>query len=139
MANTVGKALRAKLLSYSSVSDLVGQRFYPSALVQRATLPAVVYTKIRTTREHIVGDVTRLGHALYQIDCYGLTKDAADSVAKAIQDSGICAYQGTTAGIYFCGTEISSGEYDGDEPPTDGNQEHRYITSFDLEVHYQEA
>jgi hypothetical protein len=139
MATTIGKALRAKLLSYSSVSNLVGQRFYPSALVQRATLPAVVYTKLRTTREHSIGDVTKLAHALYQFDCYALTKDVADSVSKAIQDSGICSYQGTTAGIYFCGTEISSGEYDGDESPTDGNQEHRYITSFDLEVHYQEA
>jgi hypothetical protein len=102
-------------------------------------LPAVVYTKLRTTREHSIGDVTKLAHALYQFDCYALTKDVADSVSKAIQDSGICSYQGTTAGIYFCGTEISSGEYDGDESPTDGNQEHRYITSFDLEVHYQEA
>jgi len=139
MANTVGKALRTKLLSYSAVSTLIGQRMYPSALLQNATLPAVVYTKLRTTREHSVSDVTKLAHALYQFDCYALTKDVADSVSKAIQDSGICAYQGTTAGIYFCGTEIPNGEYDGDEPPTDGNQEHRYITSFDLEVHYQEA
>ncbi len=139
MATTVGKALRTKLLSYSAITTLIGQRMYPSALVQNATLPAVVYTKLRTTREHIIGNVTKLSHALYQFDCYATTKDTADSVSKAIQDSGICAYQGTTASIYFCGTEISSGEYDGDEPPTDGNQEHRYITSFDLEVHYQEA
>jgi hypothetical protein len=24
------------------------------------------------------------------------------------------------------------------EPPTDGNQEHRYIVSFDMLVHYKE-
>ena len=139
MANTIGKALRAKLLSYSAVSTLIGARLYPSALLQGCTLPAVVYTKLSTPREHTIGDVTKLGHATYQFDCYSLTKDEADSVSKAIQDSGICSYQGTTSGIYFCGTEISSGESDGDEPPTDGNQEHRYITSFDLQVHYQEA
>lgn len=139
MANTVGKALRTKLLSYSDVSTLIGQRMYPSALVQNATLPAVVYTKLRTTREHSMSNVTKLAHALYQFDCYALTKDVADSVSKSIQDSGICAYQGTTSGIYFCGTEISSGEYDGDDAPSDGNQEHRYITTFDLEIHYQEA
>ena len=138
MANTIGKALRTRLLSYSGISSLIGTRLYPSALLQDCTLPAVVFTKLRTTREHVVGDVTKLAHALYQIDCYALTKDVADDVANAIETSGICAYQGTTAGVYICGTEISSGEYDGDEPPTDGNQEHRYITSFDFEVHYQE-
>jgi len=139
MANTVGKALRAKLLSYSSITSLIGQRMYPSALLTKATMPAVVYTKLRTTREHTIDNVTQLAHALYQIDCYALTKDTADSVSKAIQDCGICAFNGTISGIKFHGTEISSGEYDGDESPTDGNQEHRYITSFDLEVHYQEA
>lgn len=139
MANTIGKALRTKLLSYSAVSTLIGSRMYPSALLQGCTLPAVVYTKLSTQREHAMGDVTKLSHATYQIDCYALTKDDADTVSKTIQDSGICSYQGTTAGIYFCGTEIPSGEYDGDESPTDGNQEHRYITSFDLQVHYQEA
>jgi hypothetical protein len=139
MANTVGKALRTKLLSYSSVSALIGTRMYPSALLKGCTLPAVVYTKLSTQREHSMSDVTKLAHATYQIDCYSLTKDEADTVSKTIQDSGICSYQGTTAGIYFCGTEIPSGEYDGDESPTDGNQEHRYITSFDLQVHYQEA
>ena len=139
MAVTIGKALKAKLLSYSAISTLIGGRMYTSALLQKSTLPAVTFRKISTPMDHTIGDVTKLAHATYQFDCYALTKDAADSVSKAIRDSGICAYQGTTEGIYFCGTEISSGEYDGDEPPTDGNQEHRYITSFDLTVHYQEA
>jgi hypothetical protein len=139
MASTIGKALRAKLLSYSAVSTLIGTRMYPSALMQGCTLPAVVYTKLSTQREHSMSDVTKLSHTTYQIDCYSNDKDDADTVSKTIQDSGIVAYRGTTEGIVFCGVEIPSGEYDGDESPTDGNQEHRYITSFDLQVHYQEA
>jgi len=139
MATTIRKALRAKLLSYSAISTLIGTRLYPSALLQGCTLPAVVYTKISTQREHSMSDVTKLAHATYQFDCYSLTKDEADSVSKAIQDSGIVAFRGTESGIVICGVEIPSGEYDGDESPTDGNQAHRYITSFDLQVHYQEA
>lgn len=139
MAVTIGKALKAKLLSYNAVSTLISGRLYTSALLQNSALPAVVFRKISTPMEHTISDVTKLAHVTFQFDCYALTKDAADSVSKAIRDSGICAYQGTTLGIYFCGTEISSGEYDGDEPPSDGNQEHRYITSFDLTVHYQES
>lgn len=139
MANTVGKALRTKLLSYSAISTLISTRMYPSALLQGCTLPAVVYTKLSTQREHSMSDVTKLAHTTYQFDCYSLDKDEADSVSKAIQDSGIVAFRGTESGIVFCGVEIPSGEYDGDESPTDGNQAHRYITSFDLQVHYQEA
>ena len=139
MAVTIGKALRAKLLSYNADSAMISGRMYNSALLQNSALPAVVFKKISTQREHSMSDVTKLCHALYQFDCFALTKDAADSVSKAIQDSGICAFRGTATGVVFCGVEIPSGEYDGDEPPTDGNQEHRYITSFDLLVHYQEA
>lgn len=135
----VGKSLRTKLLSYSGVSDLIGQRMYPSALVQSARMPAVVYYKISTNREHSISDVTRLAHSRFQIDCYADTVEAANDVAHAIRTSGICAFQGTVSSIYFCGSEIDSGDSYEHEPPTDGNQEHRYITSFDLLVHYQEA
>lgn len=139
MANTITKAMRNKLLSYAGVSSLIGGRLYPSAMPQGCTMPAVVFTKLSTTREHSIAECTKLAHTTYQFDCFALTKDEADAISKAIQDSGICSYQGTTLGVYFCGTEVAGGESDGDESPTDGNQEHRYITSFDLQVHYQEA
>jgi hypothetical protein len=139
MSYDVGKALQAKLLSYSGVSTLIGQRMYPDVLIQKATFPAVTYTKISTSSEHGVSDVTRLAHSRFQFDCYGVSRNAANDIAHAIRRSGICAYQGTTAGIYFCGVEIDSGDYSDSLPPTDGNQSHRYLTSFDLLVHYVEA
>jgi hypothetical protein len=135
----VGKSLRTKLLSYNTITDLISQRMYPSVLLQNARMPAVVYTKISTRREHTLSDVTRLAHSRFQFDCYSNTLEEANDIAHAIRRSGICAYQGTTSGIYFCGTEVDSGDSYDQEPPSDGNQEHRYITSFDLLVHYQEA
>lgn len=139
MAADVGKALRTKLLGYTAVSDLVGQRMYPDVLVQNATLPAIVYSKISTARDHTTGDVTRLAHARFQFDCYGTSRDSSNDISHAIRTSGICAYQGTTASVYFCGTELDSGDYYDSLSPSDGNQEHRYITRFDLLVHYWEA
>ena len=138
MASDVGKALREKLLAYASVTALVGQRMYPIALVQNATMPAIVYYKLSTPREHAIGDITRLAHARFQIDCYATTVEEANDVAHAIRNSGICAYQGTTSGIQFMGCELEN-DSSGHEPPTDGSQEHRYITSFDLVAHYAEA
>lgn len=139
MASDVGKALRTKLLSYTSVTAIVSQRMYPDALVQNATLPAIVYYKISTQREHELSNITTLAHARFQVDCYGTSRESANDLSHAIRKSGICAFQGTSAGIYICGTEIDSGDSYINEPPIDGNQEHRYITSFDFLVHYQEA
>jgi isocitrate/isopropylmalate dehydrogenase len=134
----MGSALRTKLLSVTDVTTLIGQRMYRNALPQKSTLPAVVFTTISTTVEHTVSDRTRLAHSRVQFDCYANSRATATAVAQAIQRSGICAYRGTTDSIYFCGTQIDSGDYESEEPPTDGNQEHRYVTSFDLLVHYKE-
>jgi len=138
MTSDVGKALRTKLLSYAAVTALVGQRMYPDVLVQNATTPAIVYSKISTRRDHALSDVTRLAHARFQFDCIGTSRENANDLSHAIRRSGICAYQGTTTGIYFCGTEIDSGDSYGTDGPTDGNQVYRYYTTFDLLIHYLE-
>lgn len=138
MAADVGKALRKKLLTYTSVTDLIGTRMYPDALLQACAMPAVIYYKISTQREHSMSDVTRLAHSRFQVDCYALTREAANDISHAIRRSGICAFRGTSESIFICGVEIDSGDSYEQEPPTDGNQEHRYITSFDFLVHYQE-
>jgi len=138
----VGDALRTKLLTYSAVSSLVGTRIYPDVLLQGCAFPAVVYSQISTEREHELSDVTRLSHARIQIDCYddkGSGRTQSNAVARAIQKSGICAYRGTTDGIEFQSVMIDSGNSYSVEPPSDGNQEHRYITSFDLRISYLEA
>jgi hypothetical protein len=73
------------------------------------------------------------------MDCYGTSRESANDVAHAIRTSGICAYRGTTASIQFCAVQIDTGDSYEQEPPTDGSQEHRYVTSFDLMVSYLEA
>lgn len=138
MTADIGKALRAKLLSYAGVSTLVGQRMYPNNLVQNARMPSVVYYKISTMREHSIGDITRLAHARFQIDCYATTVEEANDVFHAIRKSGICSFQGTSESIHVCGCEIENDTYE-DEPPTNGNHEHRPKLSFDIIAHYQEA
>jgi len=136
---SVTSALRTKLLTYSSISTVVGQRIYPDVLPKNATMPAVILWRISTNRDHTVSDVTRSAHSRVQVDCYATTRASVDSLALAIQQSGICSYQGTTDGVKFNGVEIDSGDQHEHEPPTDGNQVHRYKTSFDFMVHYWEA
>ena len=136
--SAIGEAFRTKLLSYSAVSTIVGQRMYPDALKQRATLPAIVYFVVSTERDHYLGGMTGSAHARIQLDCYASTRTAASALASAIRNTGIDAYRGVTDTYTFCGIEFNSGDEYIQEPPTDGNQEHRYIVSFDCLVHYKE-
>lgn len=139
MASDVGRAFRTKLLSYTAVSAIVGQRMYADNLLQTSTIPAIVFTKISTERDHEITNVTRSGHVRIQMDCYAASRDGANDLAHAIRNTGICAFSGTVSGIYLGCTTIDSGDSYGTDTPTDGNQVYRYITSFDFKVHYWES
>lgn len=136
--SAIGEALRTKLLSYSTVSSLIGQRMYPDVLVEGATLPAVVYYVISTQRDHMLSGVGKSAHARVNIECYARTRSTCNAISKAIRETGIDSFRGVVSGYAFDGVDFDSGDEYMQEPPTDGNQEHRYIVSFDLLVHYGE-
>lgn len=134
----IGEALRTKLLSYSTVTSIIGQRMYPDVLEQDATLPAVIFYVTSTDREHSVTGVTKTAHARVTLDCYAKSRATASQISKAIRETGIDQFTGTINGYSFQGVEFTSGDTYEQEPPIDGNQAHRYLVSFDLLVHYSE-
>ena len=134
----VATSLRTKLLSYTPLANIIGQRMYPNVLVQKATLPAIVYRKISTEPAHVIGDLTRFASSRIELTCYAATQNAADEVARAVRHTDLFSFRGTVDGITFCGVRLDSGDQCDDEPPTDGNQVHRYLTRFDLKVDYKE-
>jgi hypothetical protein len=136
--SAIGEAFRTKLLGYASVSALVGTRMYPDALKLNATMPAIVYYTISTERAHQVAGLTKFASARIQLDCFSLTRVGASALSKTIRETGIDSYRGVTSGYTFCGVEFDDGDEYLQEPPTDGNQEHRYYVSFSLLVHYKE-
>lgn len=136
--SAIGEALRTKLLSYTTVSTLIGQRMYPDALVQGAQLPAVVYYVTSTQRDHMLSGVGKSAHARVTLECYALTRTTCNAIEKAIRETGIDSFRGTVSGYDLDGVDFDSGDEYMQESPTDGNQEHRYIVSFDLLVHYGE-
>jgi hypothetical protein len=136
--SAIGEAFRTKLLSYSAVSTIVGQRMYPDILVQGCALPAIAYYVISTDREHTLQGVTKAAHARISVDCYATTRSAASALSKAIRETGIDAFRGVVSGYTFCGVEYVSGDEYFQEPPTDGNQVARYVCTFDVVCHYKE-
>lgn len=134
----IGYSVRSYLLSKSAITDLIGSRMYPDAMKKSATMPAVIYYVISSTHDHKMSDVAGMIHSRIEFDCYGMTRLEANEVADAIKSCGITGYRGTTQGNFINGVEIDSGDQYLNEAPTDGNQEHRYVTTFDLLVHYTE-
>ena len=136
--SAIGEAIRTKLLSYGTVSALIGQRMYPDAMVEGAALPAVVYYVTSTQRDHMLSGVGKSAHARFTLDCYAATRTTCNAIERAIRETGIDSFRGTVSGYALDGVDFDSGDEYMQEPPTDGNQEHRYIVSFDLLVHYGE-
>jgi hypothetical protein len=136
--SAIGEALRTKLLSYQTVSALIGQRMYPDALVEGATLPAVVYYVTSTQRDHMLSGVGKSAHARVTLECYAVTRTTCNAIEKAIRETGIDSFRGVVSNYSFDGVDFDSGDEYLQESPTDGNQEHRYLVSFDLLVHYGE-
>lgn len=134
----IGEALRTKLLTYSTVTDIVGQRMYPDVLVQKAQVPAICYYVTGTERDHHLSGLGKSAHARFTFDCYANTRVSASALSKAIRETGIDSFRGIVGGYTFCGVDFDSGDEYLNDVPTDGNQEHRYVVSFDLLVHYKE-
>jgi hypothetical protein len=136
--SAIGDAVRTKLLSYSAVTTLISQRMYTDVLPERATLPAVLFYVTSTEREHYLEGVTKAAHARIMFECYAATRTTAGAISKAIRETGIDSFAGTVSGYAFQGCDFEDGDEYMQDPPTDGNQAHRYIVSFQMLVHYQE-
>lgn len=111
---------------------------YPDVLVEGASLPAVVYYVTSTNRPHTLEGVEKFAQARFTIECYALTRATCNAISKAIRETGISSFRGVVSNHTFCGISFDSGDEYLQESPTDGNQEHRYVVSFDLLVSYKE-
>lgn len=126
------------MLSYATISTIVGQRMYPDVLPDEAQMPAIVFYCDYTEREHYLGGLTKYASARFTVACYGATRWACATLSKAIRESGIDNFQGSQSGFGFCGCEFMSSDQYRYDIPTDGNKIFRYIAEFDLTLHYQE-
>lgn len=137
----VGTSIRTWLIAQSGVSALIGSgssaRCYPDVLVQGASLPAICYYTVSSMPEHLLQGLAGLYHDRIRFDCYALTRLGSIALAQACIDAGLISLRGTYTSIFITAVELDQGPICQQEPPTDGNQSHRYISSFDLIVHYK--
>ena len=123
--SAIGEALRTKLLSYATVSTLIGQRMYPDALLQGAQLPAVVYYVTSTQRDHMLSGVGKSAHARVTLECYALTRTTCNAIEKAIRETGIDSFRGTVSGYDLDGVDFYYGDEYIKKYTTHGNQKNQ--------------
>jgi hypothetical protein len=138
----LGSAVRAYLAADVSVAALVGVRIYPDVLPQGysvATGGALTYTIIDTVHDHLINGLAGIARSRIEFAAFGKTRVIANAIAEAVRASDLQGYTGAMGGVLVESVMIASGIQTLDERPTDGSQEHRYLTVFDYLIAYQES
>jgi hypothetical protein len=85
MTMDVGSALRAKLLTETSVAEALGKRIYPVRFPQAPTYPAATYQVATTTTGYATDGPSGDCHVRIQFDVYAATYKAVLAVASTIR------------------------------------------------------
>ncbi len=113
---TLETALRAYTLADVTVTALAGVRMYPAKLPQNPTLPALVYQRIDTRRQHDLDGPDGLPRPRLQVTAWAANVSAAWELANAVRvrlDGYRGAWGDVTVGSCLC-----VGEREIDDPET---------------------
>lgn len=138
----LGSALKGYLVANAGVLALTSQRIYPDVLPQGysvATGGALTYTIIDTTHDHLINGLAGIARSRVEFAAFAGTRLGANAIADAVRESGLVGTIGTVGGVFFESVMLADGVQTLDERPTDGSQQHRYITIFDYLIAYQES
>jgi hypothetical protein len=86
--------LRVFLLADATIAGLVGTRIYPLLLPQSPTLPALTYQWISLVPVHSMDGPSGLVARRLQVDCWGSTYLAIETLAEAVRNR-LDGYQGS--------------------------------------------
>ena len=138
----LGTELRGYLLADTTVSTLVSTRIYPDVLPQGYKVSqggAITYTVIDTIHDHLLNGLSGIARSRVEFAAFAGTRAGANAIAEAVRTSDLAGFTGLMGEILVESVMIDSGIETLDERPTDGSQEHRYVTIFDYMIAYQES
>lgn len=138
----LGAAIKGFLAADAGVYALTSTRIYPDVLPQGYTVTiggALTYTIISTNHDHLINGLAGIARSRIEFAAFAKTRLASNAIAEAVRASGLVGTTGLVGGVLFESVMITDGVQTLDERPTDGSQEHRYITVFDYMIAYQES
>lgn len=138
----LGTAVRGYLIANAGVLALTSTRIYPDVLPQGYTVAsggALTYSIISTVHDHMINGLAGIARSRIEFAAFAGTRAAANAIAESVRASGLVGTTGTVGEVFFESVMIADGIQTLDERPTDGSQEHRYLTVFDYLIAYQET
>ena len=138
----LGSAVRGYLAADEAVAALVAARIYPDVLPQGFSVrsgSALTYTIIHTTHDHLINGLADIMRSRVEFAAFASTRALANMIARTVRESELPGYTGAMGGLWIESVMVESGIQTLDERPTDGSQEHRYVTVFDFLIAYQET
>jgi hypothetical protein len=138
----LGTAVRGYLIANAGVLALTSTRVYPDVLPQGYSVSsggALTYTIIDTIHDHLLNGLSGIARSRIEFAAFASNRAGANAVAEAVRASGLVGKTGLVGGVFFESVMIVDGIQTLDERPTDGSQEHRYLTVFDYMIAYQET
>jgi hypothetical protein len=94
---------------------------------------------ISTTHDHLINGLSGIARSRIEFTAFASTRAGANLIAEAVRASDLQGYTGAMGGVSIESVMITGGIQTLDERPTDGSQEHRYLTIFDYMIAYQET
>lgn len=138
MADVVS-AVRSYLLGKTAITDVISQRLYLDRFPQGATLPAATIAITSETFDHTLSDISGIIHTRLQIECKSTLRLTANTLATTIATCGIAAVKGLTNSVDIRGVQVEDGRRSYTVDATEGGDDHKYFTTFDLMVTYLES
>jgi predicted site-specific integrase-resolvase len=132
---TIEEGIYSYIQTKSGVTSLVSTRVYPSNMPQDFTLPAIVYFRVSSERQHEAREssVTQgKARARYQFDCMAETYDGAKALGEALRIAmdGYIGLMGSNT-VQACSLENDRDIYD--------SELDIYMRVMDFRIVYLEA
>jgi hypothetical protein len=138
----LGTSIRGFLLADAGVVALTSTHIYPDVLPQGYSVAsggALTYTIISTTHDHLINGLAGIARSRIEFAAFAGTRVASNAIAEAVRASGLVGTTGLVSDVWIESVMITDGVQTLDERPSDGSQEHRYLTVFDYLIAFQES
>lgn len=128
----IGQWVKDYLEDFEGVTDLVSDRIRP-VLKQGETMPAITYEVISSVpQDDLRYQVNEKQSRLY-LRCYAASQTGAVEVADAVKATNIRGFRGSNNGKFINEAAIVE-EFDGREPPVDGQDAWRFPRVIELMI-----
>lgn len=133
----IAQAIRTYLLTKTTVTNEVGSRIRPDALIENETMPALVIQETASDHEEQLSGAGGISQSSVTIACYSNTRMEADSVAEIVRQV-LHGYTGAAGNETIQSSQLED-RANGYMTPVDGGDVGLYFNNLDFRITFTET